>query len=94
MRPRIFEPFFRVPSTGPREGQASTGLGLALTRKLVAAHGGHMGYDSALAEGTTFGFTLPPADTPAFDEPSWHARRARSFRPDVAMCHLGAMRST
>lgn len=62
---RLFEPFFRVEGTRPREGQASTGLGLALTRRLVEAHGGDITYDSEVGEGTTFRFTLPLADVSA-----------------------------
>ncbi|MBW3663196.1 MAG: HAMP domain-containing histidine kinase [Actinobacteria bacterium] len=58
---QLFEPFFRVQRTAPRTGQASTGLGLALTRRLVEAHGGEITYDSTLGAGTTFRFTLPIA---------------------------------
>jgi signal transduction histidine kinase len=58
---RIFEPFFRVPDTSPQGGQASSGLGLALTKRLVEAHGGQLWYESGEAEGTTFRFTLPTA---------------------------------
>lgn len=56
---RIFEPFYRVPETTPQQGQASSGLGLAVVRRLVAAHGGHIVYESAPGAGTTFTFTLP-----------------------------------
>lgn len=56
---RIFEPFFRVERTAPRTGHASTGLGLALSRRLVEAQGGTISYDSVVGEGTTFRFTLP-----------------------------------
>ncbi|MBW3665167.1 MAG: ATP-binding protein, partial [Actinobacteria bacterium] len=62
---QLFEPFFRVQRTAPRTGQASTGLGLALTRRLVEAHGGEITYDSTLGGGTTFRFTLPIAETPS-----------------------------
>jgi len=55
---RIFEPFFRVKATRPQRGQPSTGLGLALTKRLVEAHGGAIRFDSKPGEGTTFSFTL------------------------------------
>lgn len=58
---RLFEPFFRIDGTAPRARHASTGLGLALTRRLVQAHGGEIAYDSRLGQGTTFRFTLPIA---------------------------------
>ena len=57
----IFEPFFRVPGTKPQRGQASSGLGLALTKRLVEAHGGALWYESEAGRGTTFTLTLPKA---------------------------------
>lgn len=55
---RIFEPFYRVEGTHPQKGQASSGLGLALTKRLVEAHGGRIWYERT-SDGTTFLFTLP-----------------------------------
>jgi signal transduction histidine kinase len=57
---RVFEPFFRVPDTRPQRGQASSGLGLALSKRLVEAHGGEVWFESD-GKGTTFHFTLPTA---------------------------------
>ena len=52
----IFEEFHR----GPQEGRsAGTGLGLALTRRIVALHGGHMLARRNPEGGSTFLFTLP-----------------------------------
>jgi signal transduction histidine kinase len=54
----IFEEFHR----GPQEGRsAGTGLGLALTRRIVALHGGHMEARRNPEGGSTFQFTLPEA---------------------------------
>lgn len=58
-RPFLFEPFFRVPGITPQQGQASTGLGLALAKRLVEAHGGVIDYDSTQGSGSTFRFTIP-----------------------------------
>jgi signal transduction histidine kinase len=56
--PRLFEPFFRSdPSRARRTG--GVGLGLALARRIVDAHGGRISVESRVGEGTTFTFTIP-----------------------------------
>ena len=55
---RIFEEFEQVDADYVR-GQQGTGLGLALTRRLVALHGGLLTMDSELGKGTTFRVLLP-----------------------------------
>jgi signal transduction histidine kinase len=62
-RGRIFEPFFRVEGTSSQQGQPSTGLGLALTKRLVEAQGGSIWFTSEPGVGTTFTFSLSPAAT-------------------------------
>jgi signal transduction histidine kinase len=54
----IFEEFRQAgpDHAGKREG---TGLGLTLTRKFVALHGGAIGVKSVVGHGSTFTFTLP-----------------------------------
>lgn len=58
---RIFEPFYRVPGTEAARGQPSSGLGLALTKRLVEAHEGEIWFTSKPKKGTTFTFKLAGA---------------------------------
>ncbi len=57
---KLFKPFGKanVRTTG---GEQSTGLGLAIARKIVEGHGGRMYVKSTVGEGSTFSFTLPVA---------------------------------
>jgi signal transduction histidine kinase len=57
-RQRVFQSFARL-SALPTGGEKSTGLGLAIVRWIVEAHGGKVGVDSQLSQGSTFWFTLP-----------------------------------
>jgi signal transduction histidine kinase len=77
---RIFEPFFRVKGAATIRGQASTGLGLALTKRLVEAHGGEISFTSKPGEGTTFRVALTRADVPT-GRGSGRRRNAPSRRP-------------
>jgi signal transduction histidine kinase len=58
-RRRIFDPFYRVERTRPMRGQPSSGLGLAIAKRLVEAHGGEIGFASKPGRGSTFTFTMP-----------------------------------
>jgi signal transduction histidine kinase len=53
---RIFEEFYQVGASRTQEG---TGLGLALTRRLVELHHGRLGVESEPGVGSTFTVTLP-----------------------------------
>jgi signal transduction histidine kinase len=55
-RPVMFMEFGRSFEVREIEG---TGLGLALSKKLIERHGGAMGYTSELGRGSTFWFTVP-----------------------------------
>jgi signal transduction histidine kinase/CheY-like chemotaxis protein len=55
---RIFQEFVQLDgSSGKR--QEGTGLGLALSRRLIDMHGGRLWVESQLGEGSTFAFALP-----------------------------------
>jgi CheY-like chemotaxis protein len=59
--PQLFSKFFRVDSTATRS-IGGTGLGLALVKEIIEAHGGRVWAESVLEKGSTFLFTLPVAE--------------------------------
>jgi signal transduction histidine kinase len=64
--PRLFERFYRVDPARSRE-DGGTGIGLAIARSVVEAHGGHIRAESQLGRGSTFTFDLPAALAAATD---------------------------
>lgn len=59
----IFGGFARG-SNRPTGGESSTGLGLAITRRIVEAHGGKIAVRSQVGSGSTFTVTLPRTPAP------------------------------
>jgi signal transduction histidine kinase len=59
----IFEKFVR--GVAAREAAIpGTGVGLAMVKQIVEAHGGTLGVESRLGEGTVFTVTLPTKESP------------------------------
>ncbi|HUT29572.1 MAG TPA: ATP-binding protein [Sedimentisphaerales bacterium] len=56
---RIFDPFYRVPTS--TEWIQGTGLGLAIVARIVALHNGRITVESEVNKGTTFSVHLPLA---------------------------------
>lgn len=57
-RERLFKPFSRL-SSRPTGGEKSTGLGLAVSRWAIEAHGGEIGVEAESGKGSNFWFTIP-----------------------------------
>lgn len=57
--PHIFERFYRVDKSRHTGSIASTGLGLAIAKKVVDLHSGAITVDSEVSKGSTFTICLP-----------------------------------
>ena len=58
---RVFDPFFTTKTGG-------LGMGLAISRSIVEAHGGRLSASSDGGTGTVFRFTLPAVETRPRDD--------------------------
>jgi signal transduction histidine kinase len=54
----VFKEFHQVDGSSTKE-KGGTGLGLSIAKKIVEMHGGSIGVESTLGEGSTFWFKLP-----------------------------------
>jgi signal transduction histidine kinase len=59
--PHVFDRFYRADRSRTR-GSGGAGLGLAITRQIVVAHGGSIWAESEQGHGTTFSIALPVAE--------------------------------
>ncbi len=63
----VFERFKQVEASDRTEKKGS-GLGLSICKLIIDAHGGEIGVYSAVGQGSTFWFCLPPVEKPLVEE--------------------------
>ena len=85
-REKIFRRFYRLDRDHNRAAMQGNGLGLAICRGIVEAHGGTIWVEERLGGGSVFYFTLPlpkitPVEFEAFEEGT-----------EAALCEIGTRR--
>jgi len=83
--PKLFTKFFRADNKETRT-IGGTGLGLALVKRIITAHGGQIWVESTLGKGSTFFFTLPiEAGAMAASPNSHHRDIMRDQQPPLRL---------
>jgi signal transduction histidine kinase len=60
--PYVFDRFYRGDKARQRTDSTASGLGLAIAKAIVEAHGGTIQVESAMGRGTTFTMRMPIAE--------------------------------
>jgi signal transduction histidine kinase len=82
--PHVFERFYRADRSRAR-ATGGTGIGLAIVKELIQAHGGRVEIRSHVGRGTVVVFTLPRLHS--FFTPDWQARAGVHDPPRAAAHH-------
>ena len=79
--PNVFEHFYRADGARSRSAGGS-GIGLAVVKQLIEAHGGRVWAESPPGRGATFGLTLPvvPAAPRPNVQPGGHGKGSQNGR--------------
>jgi PAS domain S-box-containing protein len=77
--PHLFQSFNRL--SAENSDIEGTGVGLALSKKLMELMDGDIGYDHASAQGATFWITLPAVSSPEQDYPPTHPQNMEQHAP-------------
>jgi signal transduction histidine kinase/ActR/RegA family two-component response regulator len=85
---KIFTEFYQVPGDARRQG---TGLGLPLTKRFVALHGGSIGVESEEGVGSVFTVRLPAHGQPLTEEGGNAHRRILLVEDDASNAELTRM---
>ncbi len=82
----VFERFYRADPARARDsgGTGGTGIGLAIVRSVVEAHGGRVRAESEAGRGSVFTFDLPLAGSPASGDNDGGDLRAVAATPHAA----------
>jgi len=67
--PKIFDPFFSTKGVWGKDTQPGAGLGLSVSRNIIAAHHGRIEVQSTVGKGTTFTIYLPVPEAEVKQKP-------------------------